>query len=80
MKYSYLLCTTLLLAPLAALQAADVPKPASKPNILILLADDLDYGDLGMTGSKQIPTPRIDSLAADGVRFTSAYGATRAAR
>lgn len=43
------------------------------PNFLLLLADDLGHGDLGVTGSKQIPTPRIDSLAADGVRFTNAY-------
>jgi arylsulfatase A-like enzyme len=46
---------------------------ARQPNIIILLADDLGYGDLGVTGSKQIPTPHIDSLAANGVRFTNAY-------
>lgn len=46
------------------------PKP---PNIILLMADDLGYGDLGITGSKQIPTPHIDSLAADGIRFTNAY-------
>jgi len=50
--------------------AADVARP---PNIVLLLADDLGYGDLGVTGSRQIPTPRIDSLAADGILFTSAY-------
>jgi arylsulfatase A-like enzyme len=38
-----------------------------------MLADDLGYGDLGITGSRQIPTPHIDSLAASGVRFTNAY-------
>ena len=38
-----------------------------------MLADDLGYGDLGVTGSKQILTPHIDSLAANGVRFTNAY-------
>jgi hypothetical protein len=43
------------------------------PNFILLLADDLGYGDLGVTGSKQIPTPHIDSLATSGVRFTSAY-------
>ena len=41
-------------------------------NIILLMADDLGYGDLGITGSKQIPTPHIDSLAADGIHFTHA--------
>ncbi len=50
--------------------AADLRK---SPNFILMLADDLGYGDLGVTGSKQIPTPHIDSLATDGVRFTSAY-------
>lgn len=43
------------------------------PNLVLILADDLGYGDLGITGSTQIPTPHIDSLAASGVRFTNAY-------
>ena len=46
---------------------------AGRPNILILLADDLGYADLGIQGSKEIPTPHIDSLAHNGVRFTSGY-------
>lgn len=46
---------------------------AEKPNILILLADDLGYADLGCQGSPDIKTPRIDSLAANGVRCTAAY-------
>lgn len=43
------------------------------PNILVLLADDLGYGELGCQGNQQIPTPHIDSLAAHGVRFTQGY-------
>lgn len=46
---------------------------AAQPNIIILLADDLGYGELGCQGNRQIPTPHIDSIAADGVRFTQAY-------
>ena len=46
---------------------------AEKPNILLILVDDLGYGELGCQGNKEIPTPHIDSLAADGVRFTSGY-------
>ena len=45
----------------------------SCPNIVILLADDLGYGELGCQGNDQIPTPNIDRIAANGVRFTSGY-------
>jgi arylsulfatase A-like enzyme len=44
-----------------------------KPNVVVILADDLGYGDLGIHGGKDIPTPNIDSIAAGGVRFTSGY-------
>jgi arylsulfatase A-like enzyme len=42
------------------------------PNVLILFADDLGYGDVSYNGG-DIPTPHIDALVADGVRFTSGY-------
>jgi arylsulfatase A-like enzyme len=44
-----------------------------KPNLIIILADDLGYADLGMHGSKQIPTPNIDRLGREGIIFQSAY-------
>lgn len=44
-----------------------------RPNIVLLLADDLGYGELGCQGNPQIPTPHIDSIARDGVRFTDGY-------
>lgn len=44
-----------------------------KPNIILIVADDLGYGDLGCYGQKQIRTPNIDQLAARGTRFTSFY-------
>lgn len=44
-----------------------------KPNFIIILADDLGYGDLGYTGSTQIKTPNIDKLAENGVFFTNGY-------
>jgi arylsulfatase A-like enzyme len=43
------------------------------PNILLIVADDLGYADLGIHGCKDIPTPHIDSLARNGVRFTDGY-------
>lgn len=43
------------------------------PNIVLIMADDLGYGDLGCYGQKQIRTPNIDRLAAGGLRFTDAY-------
>ncbi len=44
-----------------------------QPNIVLLIADDLGYGETGCQGNAEIPTPHIDSMAASGVRFTSGY-------
>jgi len=49
------------------------PTAPQKPNIIILLADDLGYGDLGVQGDRQVATPNIDALAAKGVRLTDYY-------
>lgn len=45
----------------------------ARPNIIVIMADDLGYNDVGCYGCKDIPTPHIDSLAKGGVRFTSGY-------
>ena len=66
MKHSFILAA-LLLAPLAALHAAVA---ALKPNIVLILADDLGYGDLSCYGAKKIATPVLDQLAREGTRFT----------
>lgn len=47
-----------------------------RPNIVLIYADDLGYGDVGAYGSKKIPTPHLDRLAANGLRFTSGYAAS----
>ncbi len=46
---------------------------ARRPNVVILLADDLGYSDLGFQGGKDIPTPHLDALAKGGVRCTNGY-------
>ncbi len=43
------------------------------PNILLIYGDDIGYGDFGCYGAETIPTPNIDRLAAEGLRFTSGY-------
>jgi arylsulfatase A-like enzyme len=58
----------------SAASAQDAKKPpAGRPNILVIVADDLGYGDLGCQGGHDIPTPHIDSIAKNGIRFTSGY-------
>lgn len=44
-----------------------------RPNLLLIVVDDLGYGELGCYGGKEIPTPHMDALAASGVKFTSGY-------
>lgn len=55
---------------LAALCLASAARP---PNLLLILADDLGYADLGVQGGTEVPTPHLDRLAASGVRCTSGY-------
>lgn len=62
----------LLFASLATLRAA----PAAKPNIVVILVDDMGFSDLGCYGS-EIPTPNLDALAASGLRFTQFYNTGR---
>jgi arylsulfatase B len=57
-----------------ATPSAEAAKPVdSRPNIVVIVADDLGYGETGMMGNDEIPTPHIDALAAAGVRCTSGY-------
>jgi arylsulfatase A-like enzyme len=64
-------CVLLLGVPLAA-EAGGQPKRA-KPNILLIVADDLGYGDIGVHGGNAVPTPNIDKLARSGIRCTNGY-------
>lgn len=47
--------------------------PAKLPNILLFYADDLGYAEIGCYGNKEVPTPNIDAIAANGIRFTQGY-------
>lgn len=69
-------------SPPAANPDADAAQPApagpavraaAPPNIVVILADDLGYGDVGAYGARRINTPHIDRLAAQGLRFTQGY-------
>ncbi len=45
----------------------------ARPNVLLIVADDLGWGELGCQGNKEIPTPNVDSIATNGIRFTNGY-------
>ena len=57
-----------VLAPMAS-----AGSPVRQPNFIIIFMDDVGYADVGCFGAKTFKTPRIDSLATDGMRLTSFY-------
>ena len=71
----------MLLIVLGAITQSVHAKAASgsevdKPNFIVIFSDDQGYQDLGCYGSPDIKTPRIDAMAAEGMRFTSFYAQT----
>ena len=60
-------------AALAAMGETARAQPSRPPNVIVILADDLGYGDLGVQGSRLIKTPNLDRLARQGVRMTDFY-------
>ncbi len=62
------LATIAIPGALSSALAAD-----KRPNIILIVADDLGYGELGCQGGKDIPTPNIDSISKHGIRFTNGY-------
>lgn len=64
----WLVCSALFAVAAGGAAAAD-----RKPNVIVIMADDLGYGDLSSYGANAFATPHIDRLAAEGIRFTSGY-------
>src|SRR5262245_48063686 len=68
------LCCTLTAGLLLACPASGRAEEKRKqPNVIVILVDDVGYGEFGFQGNKEVPTPHIDSIAKNGVRFTSGY-------
>ncbi len=65
--------TAVLFGLSSILAAGTFLQAADQPNIIFIMADDLGYGDLGCYGQKIIKTPRLDQMAAEGMRFTQFY-------
>ena len=64
---------TVLFGTLALVSSAWAQAQSQRPNVILILADDLGYGDLSCYGAHRIKTPHVDSLAQAGVRFTNAH-------
>ncbi|MGH8247768.1 MAG: sulfatase [Gammaproteobacteria bacterium] len=71
-RRTLLLCACTIASVLLGLAAVQT-RAAPQPNLIIFYADDLGWGDLGCQGNRDIPTPHIDSIAKNGVRFTQGY-------
>lgn len=77
MNHSSILAAGFLLPAMAASSQDKPHKPAlpSNPNVIIILADDLGYGDLECYGAKNVKTPNVNRLANTGIQFTNAHAA-----
>src|ERR1700759_1221591 len=79
MKTNYFRRVCFALAAVALVLLGPGPASAAappRPNIVVILADDMGFSDLGCYGS-EIPTPNLDQLAAEGVRFSQFYNTAR---
>ena len=76
MRTSLLKNNLLLFLVIGAGVSCKGPENANQPNIILIFADDLGYGDLGCYGQDQIQTPHIDQMAQEGILFTDFYSAS----
>ena len=65
--------TTVALVMTPGCAKVELEPDATQPNIVIIYADDVGYGDLSSYGAERVSTPNLDRLTADGMRFTDAY-------
>src|SRR5215216_6532593 len=70
MRKRLLVATALAAFGFASIGVAQSPR---QPNIIVIFADDLGYGDLGSFGAPNVRTPRLDAMAAEGQKWTSFY-------
>ena len=71
-RYGLHIVTTVMIAMTVARSRADDERT---PNILLFMADDLGYGDLGCYGNTSVSTPNLDKLAAEGIKMTHSLAA-----
>lgn len=72
----HILYASALLTPAVSTVAKDKPSDNNtRPNVILIVADDLGYGDLGCYGAKDVKTPNVDRLAKNGIRFLNSHAA-----
>ncbi len=71
--FASMMCLPSALRKACGAAATSSSAPVRKPNVLLILADDQGYAELGVQGCKDVPTPNIDSLAKNGIRFSDGY-------
>ena len=72
-RFAFFIAMVSSLTVARAAEPAIAAAAAPRPNIVFIMSDDLGYGELGCYGQKLIQTPRIDRMAAEGMRFTNCY-------
>ena len=70
----------LMMTPSLPSQALEPVHAKARPNIIVILTDDMGFGDVGCYGGKFAPTPCIDRMAAEGLRFMQYYSASPSLR
>ena len=73
MKYRIKICLLFFAGLFVSIAQDNSSINGSSPNIIILLADDMGFNDVGFNGCLDIPTPNIDKIASQGIKFTNAY-------